>query len=233
MPFAIPISERAKALLSLTATPEIEPADAAPLSIRLAVEAALDRGETHYTDRPGILCLREKIAALLRERFGIETNAGNDLIVTCGVTEARFVAAQQLLRPGDTLAAPIGGDILFGVALLRRAELADSITAQARLVYLRSSTPENILRSLLASAPETARILFEVEEPEGCFHPAQLHGFENRTVTIGALGAERWRIGYLASPGGPSADLRDFKQALTICSTNLSQWAVLAAMEAA
>jgi hypothetical protein len=233
MPFAIPISERTRALLNHAATPEIAPAEAAPLSIRLAVEAALERGETHYTDRPGILRLREKIAARLRDRFGMEADAGNDLIVTCGVTEARFVAAQQLLRPGETLAAPIGAQVLVGAAHLRRAQLVASITAQARLVYLRSGTPEAVLRSLLATVPGTARILFEVDESESRFHPALLPGFADRTATIGALGAESWRIGYLASPGGPSSDLRDFKQALTICSTNLSQWAALAEMEEA
>ena len=227
------LSERATVLLkhSVEAT-ATSAADAAPANIRSAVEAALDRGETHYTDRPGILSLREKIGALLREQFNIVINAKSDVIVTCGVTEARFLAIEQLLRPGDVLAAPVSSELLFGVALLRGAELESSISANARMVYLKSSAPEESLRSHLALAPASALILFEADEPGSHFHPGQLDGFATRTITIGGLGEDSWRIGYLASPGGPSANLQDFKQSLTICSTNLSQWALLAALEA-
>jgi aspartate/methionine/tyrosine aminotransferase len=233
MSSTIALSERASALLHYSIQAEDTPAEAMPLHIQSAVEAALDRGETHYTDRPGILPLREKVAALLKERFGIAVHAGNDIIIACGVTEARFVAIQQILRPGDTLAAPGSSERLFAVALLRRAELVDAISPNASLVHLRSSTPETTLRAQLAAVPTGVPVLFEIDEPSTHFHPANLPGFEDRTITIGALGPDSWRIGYLASPGGPSSALRDFKQALTICSTNLSQWAMLAAMEAA
>jgi aspartate/methionine/tyrosine aminotransferase len=233
MSFVIPLSERAKMLLEHRVDASANGAtEATPANIRLAVEAALDRGETHYTDRPGLLLLRERIAALLGEQFGIAVDPTRDVIVTCGVTEARFLAIQQLLRPGEALAAPVSSKLLFGAALLRGATLANSISANARMVYLQSSTPEGLLRSQLAVTPASALILFEVDQPENRFHPGRLEGFENRTITIGRLGEESWRIGYLASPGGPSGILRDFKQALTICSTNLSQWALLAALEA-
>jgi hypothetical protein len=114
--------------------------------------------------------------------------------------------------------------------VLRGAKLADSIPENSRMVYLQSSTPESSLRSHLARTPASALILFEVDTSENRFHPGQVEGSENRTITIGGLGEESWRIGYLASPGGPSGILRDFKQALTICSTNLSQWAALEAL---
>jgi DNA-binding transcriptional MocR family regulator len=228
--FTIPLSDRARLLSDRFAEPEpTAPAVATP-SIRAAVEAALDRGETHYTDRPGILPLREKIAAQLRLRFGLDISAKNDLVVTCGVTEARFVATQQLLRPGETLAAPVQADRLFGAAALRRSLLTAATFADTQAAYLTSSTPEDILRAHLAATSPDAAILYEVDDAESRFHPAQLAAFAHRTVTIGRLGEASWRIGYLASPGPFSPGMRDFKQALTICSTNLSQWAALAAM---
>jgi len=234
--YAIPLSDRARLLAERFTGPErsSEPEAAAVATppVRAAVAAALDRGETHYTDRPGILPLREKIAALLRLRFSVEVNAKNDLVVTCGVTEARFVATQQLLRPGDLLAAPVEADRLYGAAALRRVILETAISPGTQAVYLTSSTPEVALRAHLAATPPTAAVLYEVDKPENRFHPAQLAGFRDRTVTIGQLNEESWRIGYLASPGAFSPAMRDFKQALTICSTNLSQWAALAAMEA-
>ena len=45
----------------------------------------------------------------------LKTDAKTDLVVTCGVTEARFIATQQLLQPGDRLAAPIVADRLFDI----------------------------------------------------------------------------------------------------------------------
>jgi hypothetical protein len=228
MPFAMPFAERTKLLLANSpAVPEASPI-VASAPVRAAINDALDRGETHYTDRPGILRLREKIAKSLRERFQTAINAKNDVIVTCGVTEARFVAIQQLLKPGEILAPLSASDRIFGAAFLRRTELAHEIAADTALIYLTSSILESELRASLAAAPASALVLYEVDESASRFHPAQIAGFEDRTVTIGSLGDESWRVGYLASPSSFSGSLRDFKQALTICSTNLSQWAALA-----
>ena len=235
MPFAIPFADRVKLLLEHppASSARIEPA-LSP-STRAAVEAALDRGETHYTERPGILPLREKIALALSDRFRITTNADSDLVVTCGVTEARFIAIQQLLEPGGILSAAASSERLFGAALLRRVFLSPSVSANTQVLYLTSSTPEPELQASLRDAPATATILYEIDDIDEAahrFHPAHLAGFAARTATIGSLFRESWRIGYLASPSNVSSQIRDFKQALTICTTNLSQWAALAAMEA-
>jgi aminotransferase len=204
----------------------------APPAIREAVEDALGRGETHYTDRPGILQLRERIAAALTARFGLAVDAKSDLVVSCGVIEARFVALQQLLEPGQTVYAPEHKDRIAGAVLLRRAEIVGTI-AGARVIYRTSRASEELLRrELLNLAPETM-VLFEVEEGGSGFHPAAIEGLAERTVTIGQLGHTSWQTGFLMARGATSPGMRDFKQALTICSTNLSQWATLAAMETA
>jgi aspartate/methionine/tyrosine aminotransferase len=206
-----------------------EPMVAAP-AIRDAVEDALGRGETHYTDRPGILRLREKIAAALTARFGVKADAKSDLVVTCGVIEARFVALQQLLEPGQRVYAPANGVRIAGALLLRRAEMVDT-GAGAKVVYLTSGADEETLRRELDGLAPEATVLFEVEEGTSGFHPAAIDGLAERTVTIGQLGHTSWQTGYLMAQGALSPGMRDFKQALTICSTNLSQWAALAAME--
>jgi hypothetical protein len=232
MPFAIPFANRVSVLLEHAPAARDTRSAVAPPEVRAAVANALDRGETHYTDRPGILPLREKIARSLAERFHIVADPKADLIVTCGVTEARFVAVQQLLVPGDTLMAPLASDRLVGATVLRRASLVGTPQADIKLIYLTSATPEAELRLLLTAIPEQTLILYEVDDAENRFHPAQIATFAHRTMTIGDLGAESWRVGYLASPATFSAPLRDFKQALTICSTNLSQWAAMAITEA-
>ena len=191
-----------------------------------AVTEALARGDTHYTDRPGILPLRQRIADQMCARFRLTISAATDVVVTCGVTEARFIAIQQLLAPGDPIAAPTALERIAGAVLLRRAQLTSS--SPARVLYLTSSTTQETLRAHLAAAAPGTTILFEVDDLAPTFHPSQLPEFAPFTVTLGALGHASWRIGYLVAPTSASPAMREFNQALTICSTSLSQWAVLA-----
>ena len=103
------ISDRATALLALPPAPLASSNPTMAPAAVAAVLDALDRGETHYTDRPGILPMREKVAEILNRRFALGCGAG-DVVLTCGATEARFVSVQQLLKPGDKLAAPSCAD---------------------------------------------------------------------------------------------------------------------------
>ncbi len=179
-----------------------------------------------------MLELRADIAEKLTRRFGMRVDAEADLVDTCGVTEARFIAAQQLLAPGAIVAAPVHGERIEGAALARRAQLVTVMDAETSALYLASSMAGAECREKIAAAPEQASILYEIDDSVSGFHPAQAAGCAGRTTTIGALGTDDWHIGYLASPPAASAGMRDFKMALTICSTSLSQWALLATLKA-
>jgi N-succinyldiaminopimelate aminotransferase len=72
---------------------------------REAVCAALDRGETHYADVPGIVPLCGAVAASLATR-GLHVNPQDELIITAGEQEARFLAIQVLGQAGYRLALP-------------------------------------------------------------------------------------------------------------------------------
>ena len=231
MPQQIAFADRIATLLASTPAPPVagEPT-IAPAPVQTAVQDALRRGETHYTDRPGILRLRDRIAAALNGRFGIAADAKDDLVVTCGVIEARFVALQQLLAPGQAVFAPSHANRIAGSVLLRRASLVTD-PAAARVLYLTGGAAEETLRQHFRSLAPEATIVFEAEPGSRSFHPAAFPGLAERTVTVGQIGHPAWQIGYLHTPRALSAGMRDFKQALTICSTNLSQWAALAAME--
>ena len=232
MSFAVPLADRIELLLRHPAL-EQSSSDAVAASphVRRAIAEALYRGETHYTDRPGILPLREAVAALLRRRFALDTNARDNVIITCSMTEARLIATQQMLQPGDLIAAANSSERLYGPAVLRQIQMTTLAGPDTRAVYLTSSTPEAELRSHVDAVPPTAFIIYEIDEQENRFHPAQLPGSVSRTFTLGTLGPDHWRVGYLAAASEFSSGLRDFKQNLTICTTSLSQWAVLAALE--
>lgn len=233
----VSVADRVRALASLS--PEARDpvsrgaAVAVPEAVRGAAQEALARGETHYTDRPGILPLRQNVAAALAHAFGIDVDAKNGVVVTCGGTEARFVAVQQLLSPGGTLVALSHPERVAAACLIRGVTLAgpdDAPSGDAVVVYLAGDTPHDVADAWLARAKAHGfAIVFEADA--GGRHPAAL-GYGDLTVTIGSIGLAHgmasWRLGYLAAPAAKAGPLRDFKQALTICSTNVSQWGALA-----
>lgn len=237
MPLAVPLAARVEALRGVPAAGRDGADVEVPAAAREASLDALARGETHYTDRPGILPLRQQVAALLAARHGVEVDPRGGVVITCGVTEARFVAVQQLLPAGTgTLVALTRGERVAAACVVRDVQLVgpERAVEGPAVLYLTGDAPATVRDPWLARAAEESwPVVFEVGE-DG-FHPAQA-GLAEQTVTIGALGLEQgleaWRIGFLAAPSATAGPLRDFKQALTICTTNLSQWGALALMEA-
>lgn len=79
----------------------------APLDERIiaAAAAALDDGQTHYVDVPGIAPLRAAIADYLNSAVGANYNASN-IIITAGMQEARFLSVQMIGAGYDSIAVP-------------------------------------------------------------------------------------------------------------------------------
>lgn len=232
----------------------------APPHVRAAAKEALDRGETHYTDRPGVPALRQAVAERLLTEQGVDVGGKNGVVITCGGREALFIAVQNLVQPGDrVLVAPLrpagvdeairlaGGEsvpapcspadpafaaALDGVSVVLLAApdnptgAALDAAAVAHLVAaLRGRPTRLILDQSLAEPPR---------EGHGQPHPAADPDVAARTVTVGSLsyayGLGPWRVGYLAGPEAVIKPLREFKQAMTICTTAVSQFAALAAL---
>lgn len=229
----MPLSTRAKTLLGSPPQAAPREAETMPAAATSAVIDALDRGETHYTDRPGIMPLRKRVAALLTARFKTPFEAAN-LTISCGLTEARFVAVQQLLQDNAHVAAPADGGTIAGALTVRGAHASTHLVS-VDMLYVAASAGSAAITEWLAQVSRQCIVVFEVDRPGDTFHPAQVDGFSDRVVTIGELGLgdglASARLGYIAAPATQAASLRDFKQALTICSTNLSQWAALAVVE--
>ncbi len=99
---------------------------ATPQSVREAAKAALDAGATHYTDRPGVMELREAVALKLAERNRIAVAPAEEVLITCGIQEALFLALQVLAGSGDEV-------IITGPALPEDLELVRSVGAAARV----------------------------------------------------------------------------------------------------
>lgn len=237
MPIAVPLAARTRHLPGDEPAPQPEHDVAA--AARQAASDALDRGETHYTDRPGIPELRMVLAQRAEQAVGMGFTA-SETVVTCGVTESRFVAIQQLASPTTTVVALGHPERLRGACMIRGVTLQEATTpwpADA-LLYV----PEDASGSAANDALDRARdagcaIIMEIDVAtlDAPFQPAD-HGLADHTVVIGdaagPFGALAWRVGFLMAPSVQVGPLRDFKQALTICTTAVSQWGTLALLEA-
>ena len=125
-----------------------------------AVADALDRGETHYTARPGIAPLRHALAERLATESGIAYDPQSEILISSGGQEGLFVAVQMLVRPGDEVlladpgyptysdavrlaggvCVPIPVDTIAGVGLTAAA-IEARLTPRTRLLIL--VTPDN------------------------------------------------------------------------------------------
>jgi aspartate/methionine/tyrosine aminotransferase len=235
---------------------------ASPDHVRAAAKEALDRGETHYTTRPGIVPLRQAIASSFSGTTGVTVDPVRQVLITCGAEEALFVAIHTLVASGDEVLV-IGPSPRSDDELVRRAggtarhiawpssgsdpgaALKKAISDLTRAVLLRNPSlagellEEAAARALLTTVAAHNATVISIESladfgRTGYQHVgfARIPGASERTVTIGdfsAWGMDGWRVGYLIGSEALVAPMTNFKQALSICSPALGQYAALAA----
>jgi aminotransferase len=78
-----------------------EPDFITPWSIREAAILSLEEGFTSYTANPGLLELRQEISNYLNNRFAVEYNPINQVIVTIGASQGLDLAFRAILNPDD------------------------------------------------------------------------------------------------------------------------------------
>ncbi len=130
-----------------------------PLDERIIAGAvdALESGQTHYVDVPGIAPLREAIAAHQNAAFGSSWESAN-IIVTAGMQEARFLSTQVIGAQYDTIAVPAVAHPGVQKALGVRRRQVLSLPVAAEQGYLPS------LESIAAALKNGCRLLY-LESP--------------------------------------------------------------------
>ncbi|MGH3425511.1 MAG: pyridoxal phosphate-dependent aminotransferase, partial [Nocardioidaceae bacterium] len=150
-----------------------------PPHVVAAVEQALDDGLTHYVPSPGIMPLREAVAAHLRDA-GRMTTSPERVVITPGGKPVMFFAMLALCDAGDEVIYPDPGFPMYAsiadftgatpVPLPLRAEngfrvdpdeLAGLVTDRTRLLILNS--PQNPCGSVLTEADVQAIARIAVE----------------------------------------------------------------------
>jgi methionine aminotransferase len=66
-----------------------------------AVNAAMRAGHNQYPPMAGIVSLREAVAAKIEALYGARYDAGNEITVTAGATQAIITAVLAVVHPGD------------------------------------------------------------------------------------------------------------------------------------
>ena len=220
----------AKRIAQLAEPHDYAEAPAVPPAVAEAAANALRDGQTHYTDRPGIAPLREMAVSELGRRFGVELDA-NEVTITCGATEARFVALKQLTG-GKAIAALGHTHLIAQAAALINSPIVQQVSdpAAVSVLYLTPADDTEAAKALLAqAAANNWWIVFDTSvEGNKLSHPALDAALASHVVSIGSYSRHLpgWRVGWM---GGSSAanKLRGYKQSMTICTTSISQWAAL------
>jgi aminotransferase len=84
-----------------------------PNHIRQAAIRSIESGETYYTSNYGLLELRHNVARHLQRLYGIEYDAGTEIIITTGVSEALNIALASIIDPGDEVLSPDPGYVAY------------------------------------------------------------------------------------------------------------------------
>jgi aspartate/methionine/tyrosine aminotransferase len=85
-----------------------QPATPAPRAARERAAAALEAERLGYTEALGMPALRERIAAHVKDRYGIDVGAGR-VVVTAGSSAGFVLAFLAILDPGAALGLPAPG----------------------------------------------------------------------------------------------------------------------------
>ena len=203
-------------------------AEAIPLNILSAIEAALRAGDTHYTARPGLIELRAAVATRIARCGGPTLDPATDIVITAGEEEAMFVAIFALGWPGTmcaTLTQEPGRHSSLFAALNVTTKTDDGAAAVYRDIHRAAAKPSSEIASEIVDAGDL--VATGASWPSVDLRP--------RTLLIGSLdalpGAGTFRVGFVLGRGSVMDKVRSWKQALSICTAGPSQRAVLSALQ--
>jgi len=83
-----------------------EPDFVTPWHIREAAITSIKNGETSYTSNNGTVELRKAIQVYMKDRFGLQYDYAQEMMVTVGASEAIDLALRAIINPGDEVLIP-------------------------------------------------------------------------------------------------------------------------------
>ena len=97
------VSEMPDAISLGVGEPDLE----TPWNVRSAGIEAIEKGKTFYTSNSGLMQLREEIAKYVDRKYDLKYDAGKEILITVGGSEAIDIALRSILDEGDEVLIPM------------------------------------------------------------------------------------------------------------------------------
>ncbi len=237
-----------------------QPGTPAPAGARAAVARAMEAGPLGYTVALGLPALREAIAALYRDWYGVTLDPAR-VIVTAGSSAAFLLSFTALFEAGDRIGLgepgyPSYRQILHALSLqpegiATRAEdryqpTPDDLAARPGLAGLIVASPGNPSGTMLDRAALAALIDHCAARDVAFISDEIYHGlhYEGRAVSALEISDDvyvinsfskyfsmtGWRVGWMIVPPSHVRRIERLAQHMFICPPHASQVAALAAL---
>ena len=83
-----------------------EPDFTTPDHVKEAAKRAIDQDQSYYTGMSGLMTLRQAASDFVREKYQLDYNPENEILVTIGATEALSATLTAILEEGDKVLLP-------------------------------------------------------------------------------------------------------------------------------
>jgi len=83
-----------------------EPDFTTPDHVKEAAKRAIDQDQSYYTGMSGLLTLRQAASDFVKEKYQLDYNPENEILVTIGATEALSATLTAILEEGDKVLLP-------------------------------------------------------------------------------------------------------------------------------
>ena len=83
-----------------------EPDFTTPDHVKEAAKRAVDQDQSYYTGMSGLLTLRQAASDFVKEKYQLDYNPENEILVTIGATEALSATLTAILEEGDKVLLP-------------------------------------------------------------------------------------------------------------------------------
>ncbi|KPK97579.1 MAG: aromatic amino acid aminotransferase [Omnitrophica WOR_2 bacterium SM23_72] len=91
-----------------------EPDFVTPWQIREAGIFSLEEGFTSYTSNKGLYKLRLSISKYLKNKYGLEYDPVEEILITVGVSEGKDLVLRSIINPGDKVLIPAPSYVSYG-----------------------------------------------------------------------------------------------------------------------
>lgn len=239
-----------------------QPGTPAPQIARKGLTMAMDQGALGYTESLGLPALRDRIARMYRDWYGVTLDPDR-ILVTPGSSGGFLLAFTSLFDPGDRVGIANPGYPAYRQIL--KAQALDPVLIQTELADGYQPRPDQIkgadLDGVLIASPanptgtmldhdQLKALIRAAEDADTAFISDEIyHGLNYQGRCVSALEITEnafvinsfskyfsmtgWRVGWIVAPPDHIDRVTKLAQHMFICAPHASQVAALGALDAA